>query len=77
MLVLDMLVIHGDLIFADDPNVHPVLITKIRKGQELKIRCIAKKASPPYICSPVELLTLPPGYSKRTCKIFAVLSCLF
>jgi DNA-directed RNA polymerase II subunit RPB3 len=28
---------------ADDPNTPPVLICKIRKGQELKIKCIAKK----------------------------------
>ena len=27
----------------DQPGVAPVLITKIRKGQELKIRCTAKK----------------------------------
>jgi len=27
----------------DQPGVHPVLITKIRKGQELKVRCTAKK----------------------------------
>lgn len=27
----------------DDPGVPPVLICKIRKGQELKIKCIVKK----------------------------------
>lgn len=28
---------------TDDPNVSPVLLCRIRKGQELKLRCIAKK----------------------------------
>ena len=28
-----------------DPSVPPVLICKIRKGQELKLKCIAKKVS--------------------------------
>ncbi|KJA19909.1 hypothetical protein HYPSUDRAFT_189383 [Hypholoma sublateritium FD-334 SS-4] len=35
----------GHPVGKNDPNVPPVLITKIRKGQELKIRCIAKKAA--------------------------------
>jgi DNA-directed RNA polymerase II subunit RPB3 len=29
--------------YSDDPSVPPVLICKIRKGQELSVRCIAKK----------------------------------
>ncbi|CCM01465.1 uncharacterized protein FIBRA_03519 [Fibroporia radiculosa] len=33
----------GHPVGKDDPNVPPVLICKIRKGQELKVRCIAKK----------------------------------
>lgn len=32
---------------VDDPNNPPVLICKMRKGQELKIRCIAKKVYTP------------------------------
>ncbi len=72
-----MSAIHGYLVLADDHNVPPVLITKIRKGQELKIRCIAKKASPLYFCSWMDLLILPQGYSKRTREVFAVLSRLF
>lgn len=27
----------------DDPDVPPILVCKIRMGQELKVRCIAKK----------------------------------
>jgi len=33
----------GHPVGKNDPNSPPVLICKIRKGQELKIRCIAKK----------------------------------
>jgi hypothetical protein len=33
-------------ILAGDPSVAPVLIAKIRKGQELKLKCIAKKVIP-------------------------------
>ncbi|KAI0779721.1 DNA-directed RNA polymerase [Fomes fomentarius] len=33
----------GHPIGKDDPDVPPILICKIRKGQELKVRCIAKK----------------------------------
>jgi len=29
--------------FAGDPNHQPVLICKIRKGQELRVKCTAKK----------------------------------
>ncbi|KAI0743907.1 DNA-directed RNA polymerase [Daedaleopsis nitida] len=33
----------GHPVGKDDPDVPPILICKIRKGQELKVRCIAKK----------------------------------
>ncbi|KZT70962.1 insert subdomain of RNA polymerase alpha subunit [Daedalea quercina L-15889] len=33
----------GHPVGKDDPNTPPVLICKIRKGQELRVRCIAKK----------------------------------
>lgn len=35
----------SDMVYTADPNVAPVLICKIRKGQELKVKCIAKKVS--------------------------------
>ncbi|KIL00707.1 hypothetical protein PAXRUDRAFT_821395 [Paxillus rubicundulus Ve08.2h10] len=33
----------GHPVGKNDPSVHPVLICKIRKGQELRLRCVAKK----------------------------------
>ncbi|KXN90590.1 DNA-directed RNA polymerase II subunit RPB3 [Leucoagaricus sp. SymC.cos] len=33
----------GHPVGKNDPNASPVLICKIRKGQELKVKCIAKK----------------------------------
>jgi DNA-directed RNA polymerase II subunit RPB3 len=32
----------------DDPSVAPVLLCKIRKGQELKLKCVAKKVLIPF-----------------------------
>lgn len=33
----------GHPVGKNDPSTHPVLICKIRKGQELRVRCVAKK----------------------------------
>lgn len=38
----------------DDPSIPPVLLCKIRKGQELKLKCIARKVRLPFfahLCS--------------------------
>ncbi|KAF8609028.1 insert subdomain of RNA polymerase alpha subunit [Ceratobasidium sp. AG-I] len=35
----------GQPVGKGDPNVSPVLLCRIRKGQELKLRCIAKKGT--------------------------------
>ena len=43
-----MILVDGSptLCVQDDPDVPPILICKIRMGQELKVRCIAKKVRP-------------------------------
>ena len=45
-------------IAADDPNVPPVLIARLGKGQEIRARCIAKKVFPEYASSLEMLLYL-------------------
>lgn len=54
------------IILADDPNVPPVLIARLGKGQEIKARCIAKKVSvhPRFEGDDLQLLAI--GYCKRT-----------
>lgn len=50
---------------SDEPGAQPVLLCKIRKGQELKLRCVARKV---YIGVPLLFMfnALFSGYRERT-----------
>jgi hypothetical protein len=37
---------YTEFVYSGDPSAQPVLICKILKGQELRVRCIAKKVKP-------------------------------
>ncbi len=60
---------------VDDSSTPPVLICKIRKGQELKVTCIAKKVRIGYPDSGSVLMKYL-GHCKRAREVVAVLSCL-
>jgi hypothetical protein len=55
---------------TEDPNVPPVLLCKIRKGQELKVRCVAKKVPfnlpSPHTVSATDLLRLLRRASRKS-----------
>jgi DNA-directed RNA polymerase II subunit RPB3 len=61
-------------VLSDKADVPPVLICKIRKGQELKLRCVAKKVCGGTLLISARDLTSMIGYSKRACEVVAVLS---
>jgi len=60
---------------TDDPNTPPVLICKIRKGQELKIKCIAKKVwQARNFCFQTQNFT---GHSERARQVVSLLRSVF
>ena len=72
-----------EIFLLGEEGVPPVLICKIRKGQALKVRCIAKKVSyliHPYIPYPYQrssltASTVSPGPSKRALEMVSLLGC--
>ncbi len=58
-----------------EEGVEPVLICKIRKGQELKVKCIAKKVSS---CSVLDVPSnVVSGDSQRARKMVTMFSSCF
>ncbi|KAF8893314.1 DNA-directed RNA polymerase [Infundibulicybe gibba] len=66
----------GHPVGKNEPGFEPILICKIRKGQELKVRCVAKKvpfAYTPGVCIPND--DSASGYCQRTREMVSVFCC--
>lgn len=59
----------GQPVGKDEPGVEPILICKMRKGMEIRARCIAKKVRKCEVIIPIkasDCVDFITGYCKRT-----------
>jgi DNA-directed RNA polymerase II subunit RPB3 len=54
--------------WAGEDSIEPVLITKMRKGQELHVKCVARKVGKEYLFSVIVLNESTQGIAKEHAK---------